>query len=1016
LSREARQGVRDHRSAAFFVLRTPLLPFDTLLDWANAGPDEDALFAHLRAVAARPEVAEALALASADLSAALIEKPSEKPSKKVLLALARYVARMSSRSTPFGLFAGCSVGILGETTNLALPPLSEYARRTDPGIELLLRVSDALDEETRQRAPLVPTSTRYELAGQLRYVEERGMDHPLRAARSGRELRAALALAEQRLPAKELAAALAGELGAPVEAAERYVGQLVANQILVPDIRPRPTADDPARDFAARLHAIGAPQAAAVDALTDELRRIDAAPFGTATYASIRERIEELAPGETPNKTLLTVLRKPSAELALNGAIADELLDVAEMLRRLFAPPENEALGFFREKFRERYDNRFVPLLEVLDEELGIGLPGFGPPAADDLPLLHDVPLREKPELNVLTPLHRFLLERVGTMIRNGQRELLLTDADIERMAVADPLPLPDSFAAVGILSGDGTFVLNAFTGPSGAQFAARFCHGDERLTRCVREWLREEERLAPDVLFAEVVALPDRRDANVVARPAFTDYEIPFLATSSRPREQQIEACDLLLGIHDGRLRLWSCAHDREVMPRVTNAHNFRIRGVSAYRFLGALQRQRLAGALAWDWGPLAALPDLPRVRYRNVILERARWTIAPSEVKALGAEAAKRRGMPRFVVLEHLDHELLIDWENPVSIDAFLAVPLPNEKVADKVALQELLPRPEAMRVHGPEGRFANEVVLPFLRRQPRRERAVAPSPDTPSRIRNFPPGNGEWLYWKLYTGYSTADRLLVESIAPAMRRLEEEGRLSSWFFLRYSDPAHHLRLRIRGGDAGDLLKELGTLFASLMESGWLAKVQLDTYERELERYGGTGQIDGIETLFAADSAAVVAALPYLQSDTTLRWQTAAWGTDRLIDDLGVREAHKPALLDYLSKEFGSEFDDGRPTREALARKTRETRLALDAIFDDPALRPWQPAYNERSRVLAGLDLRLDREPPFQDGIVASLLHLHLNRVFRSRKREQERVLYDLLLRRERSRMARNGAGVRA
>jgi lantibiotic biosynthesis protein len=1003
---------REHRSGEFFVLRTPLLPFDTLLDWASAGPDENALFDHLRVLAKRPEVAEALALASADLSLALAEKPS----RKVLLALARYVARMSSRPTPFGLFAGCSVGSMGETTNLDLPPLAEYARRTDAGVELLLRVSESLDKETLQRAPLIPTSTRYELAGQLRYIEERGLDHPLRAARFGRELRTALALAVRRLPAKELAAALARELAAPAEAAERYVGQLVASQILVPDIRPRPTADDPARDFAARLHAIGAPQAASVDALTDELRRIDAAPLGTAGYDIVRERIEELAPGGTPNQTLLTVLRKPSAELALDRRITDELLDAAEMLRRLFAPPEKDALRVFRERFRARYDTRFVPLLEVLDEELGIGLPGFGPPAADDLPLLKDVPLRETLEPGVLAPVHAVLLEKVGALLRDDGRELLLTDADVERMAVAEPLPLPDSFAGVGILAGDGTFVLHAITGPSGAQFVARFCSGDERLSRCAREWLREEEQLARDMLFAEVVALPDRRDANVVARPALTDYEIPFLATSSRPREQQIEACDLLLGIHDGRLRLWSRTHGREVIARVTNAHNFRMRGVSAYRFLGALQRQRLAGALGWDWGPLAALPDLPRVRYRNVVLERARWTIAPSEVKALGAEAAKHRGMPRFVLLQHSDLELLIDWENPVSIDAFLAIAPSNEKIADKVVLQELLPQPESMPVHGPEGRFVNELVIPFFRRQPRPFVALAPINETPSRIRNFPPGGGDWLFWKLYTGYSTADRLLIESIVPAMRRLQQEGRMSSWFFLRYSDPDHHLRLRIHGGDAGDLLNELGTLFASLMESGWLTKVQLDTYARELERYGGADQIDRIETLFAADSAAVAVALPSMQSDATLRWQTAAWGTDRLIDDLGVRDAHKLALLEYLSKEFGNEVDAGRATRDALARKTRETRLSLDAIFDDAALRPWQPAYDHRSHVIASLALHLDREPPFEDGIIASLLHLHLNRVFRSRKREQERVLYDLLLRRERSRAARAGAAVGA
>ena len=97
---------------------------------------------------------------------------------------------------------------------------------------------------------------------------------------------------------------------------------------------------------------------------------------------------------------------------------------------------------------------------------------------------------------------------------------------------------------------------------------------------------------------------------------------------------------------------------------------------------------------------------------------------------------------------------------------------------------------------------------------------------------------------------------------------------------------------------------MNELGKLFASLLESGWLAKVQLDTYERELERYGGAGQIERIETLFAADSVAVAAALPYIQSDPTLRWQTAAWGADRLLDDLGIHDENKLALLEQLTE----------------------------------------------------------------------------------------------------------------
>ncbi len=56
---------------------------------------------------------------------------------------------------------------------------------------------------------------------------------------------------------------------------------------------------------------------------------------------------------------------------------------------------------------------------------------------------------------------------------------------------------------------------------------------------------------------------------------PAVRDYELPFLGHASVPPERRIDASDLLIGNRDGRFVLWSRSLDREVIPRVTTAHN---------------------------------------------------------------------------------------------------------------------------------------------------------------------------------------------------------------------------------------------------------------------------------------------------------------------------------------------------------------------------------------------------------------------------------------------------------
>ena len=116
----------DYTPSGFFALRTPLLPFDELLAWgkelqapaaltdptrleAALAADRARLRQHLRAAIERPEVREALFVASPDLEERLpvwLREPDGEAGQKMERALVRYFARMAGRATPFGLFAG----------------------------------------------------------------------------------------------------------------------------------------------------------------------------------------------------------------------------------------------------------------------------------------------------------------------------------------------------------------------------------------------------------------------------------------------------------------------------------------------------------------------------------------------------------------------------------------------------------------------------------------------------------------------------------------------------------------------------------------------------------------------------------------------------------------------------------------------------------------------------------------------------------------------------------------------
>src|SRR4029079_16597226 len=127
--------------------RSPLLPFDELRAWSEGlcapaavgdaarlegalNADRAVLTERLLAIWRRPEVREAVFLASPELDAALERATPGESRDKALRSLVAYVALMASRATPFGLFAGCSVGSLQPATRLELGPRSGYGRHT----------------------------------------------------------------------------------------------------------------------------------------------------------------------------------------------------------------------------------------------------------------------------------------------------------------------------------------------------------------------------------------------------------------------------------------------------------------------------------------------------------------------------------------------------------------------------------------------------------------------------------------------------------------------------------------------------------------------------------------------------------------------------------------------------------------------------------------------------------------------------------------------------------------------
>ena len=1036
--------------AGFFHLRTPLLPFDEFLAFggglaasaahsdaaldAALRQDREALGERLRAWLSRPPVREALYIASPGLDEQIdrwVAEARTDTGGKIDVTLYKYFSRMSGRSTPFGLFAGCSLGTIGAAHEIHLASRDRYRRLTELDSGHAAALGDALVRTLGDSVIVRPNGSLYAAAGRLRYfaAEQRptGPVFRMEALTADAPLHAALARARDGATLFDVSRAVASAVNdVPAADVEDYVRELLARKILVADLEPALTGLLPLDDLIAQLshYAGGRGALARLLAVRAEIADLDAAPLGLepARYQAVASALEPMGAGLT---TFQVDLAKPLEAAVLGDAVVRELHAGTLVLQRLFRERASRPLAEFRERFLERYEHREIPLIEALDEECGIGFAPAVGPNADPSPLLAGLDFPDPREAQpTLSPTMRWLLPRVTEVLRTGAPELRIDDHELDRWEREGRLPpsdpLPDAFSAVAMLASEsaaavaaGRFrVLHLGAGAQGASLLGRFCQRDEPLRACVETYLRTEEALTPDAVFAEVVYRPEARLANVTRRPVLRGYELPILGRSGAQQDRQIGLTDLMVSVIGRRVRLRSVRLGREVIPRLTSAINASRRSnMGVARFLVALQNQDGVGVM-FHWGPLTALPVLPRVVTGRVVLARARWLLDADLLERLRAARGVGRyrvierlratfGLPRYVGLQtDGDESLPLDLENVLGVDALAQLANPG------ASLVELFPAPDEMSVRGPEGRYVHELVVPFIRKAARRE-CMRTAPALPviavaRETRSFPPG-GEWFYVRLFGGPATADRLLTESVAPLARAAVATGACDDWFFIRYSVPADHLRIRLHG-DPARLARDFAPVLHAAAQQ-WLAdgliwRVQFDTYEREVERYGGLEAMLSSEKVFAADSDAVVEMLRACEGPRE-RWRYTLLGLHHLLLDLGLDMEQRIALLVDREMKLGREFRADPPFWARVGNTYRRERAALERLIAT-APPPW---LDERARCLLpavrslrALEADGQLTVPFTT-LASEYLHLHVNRALRSSWREQELVMVSLL-----------------
>jgi thiopeptide-type bacteriocin biosynthesis protein len=1008
------------------LVRAPALPVEAYLALPAELPAADEPVAP-----ADPLVRAALSIASPDLLDRLDRVHAGTGAARAAGALLRYRIRMSTRPTPFGLFAGVGLAELGERTELRLGE-GPLRTRMRPDMGWLLAFVARLEErlEVRRELRVMTNPSAWLHGGRVLLAQRAAVDGSGESGhvdiRATGVVRRALALARRPIAWRELAAELAAASATSDERVEGLLTDLWRETFLITELRPPLTHRSPAHYVKQRLEGIGAARAehATLAALLAAMEAWDASDPGERPAAgrALSARAARAVP------TLDGTPAQVDAVLPLDGGrigrrVADAAARAVELLLRLGPSSATGGLDGYRRAFSSRYGtDREVALLELLDPERGLGPPaGFGG-AADPA------------EAAAAARRHARLRQMAIDALRDRRLVVRLDEETVRQLTAAGPPPerAPISVdLSIFVLAGSAAELdrgdVRLLIGPNlGAQAAGRNLGRFADLldpigTQALRLIAGATRERQPERLHAELVYLPRRaRAANVAVRPALHDNEVIVTTMPGVEPHRAIPLSELLVGLSGTRFYVrWPHAPGDLV---VHAGHMLNPRGApEACRFLEEVARDERAPLSGFAWGPAGDLPFLPRVEVGSVVLAPARWRIdALARDERLAPEAERFDDLlaswradwmvPERVYLAAGDNRLLLDLASPAQA-AQLRDELRRVRPGDVVVLQEPLPGPEHAWLEGPDGRYLPELIVSLIQRH----RPASPAPHQPAgrtasaRVRRDDrlrmPGS-DWLFAKLYGPVGGQDELLAGPVRTFAEFATASGLAEQWFFVRYADPEPHLRLRFAGDPddlVGGVLPRLCRWAQELLADGLCDRLAFDTYEREIERYGGLAGMAAAERIFAIDSATVVELVDLARRNRIGldRAALAVLSIDALLAALGLDERRRLALY---RRAVSSRHEAGADYRHRQ-RTIRSLVATHEAGQDDPdgAL---ARLIGARAAELEGPAQRLaelaaggELAKPIDD-ICQSFVHMHCNRLL-SRPAPTEQHVLGLALR---------------
>ncbi len=723
-----------------YVLRTPIFPVNFFLELTK---EKNVKNNQLKEAFKDKVVKESIYLASPSLYKDIQrwinnDIKNFKKIEKIKLSFFKYLTRMSTRCTPFGLFAGCSVGEFRNETRIEIKEGLNHSRYSRLDHEFLIKTTKKLtkNRDIRDKLKFYPNTSIYFLNREIRYVETDFTSIPRKhktvSIQNNPLLIEVLKFADKGVLIIDIVNFISNDEISHVDAKE-FVNDLINSQILISELEPNILGIeyfDRVLNILKRIKHSNDE----LNTLEKKIKKLDKSIGNDIDkYLEIFEHNSKEINGQNIIKTDLFIKTDTNT---IDKRVVKDIKRGLDFLNKISLDKERQTNKAFINTFNERYGERMVPLAKVMDVEMGIGYlqdsrnKGLAP-IIDDI----DIPIIKKSTM---------IKERInrGDMLLINKSQnikpeniLKLTDEDVDEKNenwIDFKLDWNNTHDTIGAIvqiveeKGVIKYISNFAQGPSGASLLSRFGFGDNEIEILLRDITNFEKQAVndEDVAIAEVSYLTKKRIGGVSIRQDLREYEIPYLINSNKPRKNQILLNELYVYVEKGVVKIWSDKLDKQVLPKVTDAHYYDYGSLPFYHFLYEIQYQKKRLICSFHWNnALKEVAFLPRVEYQNIIFSLALWRFNTVKIKHIIDELndeimmdkveqwRKEIELPDFAMLIGSGKELVINFKNAMSVRALLS----TVKGMSHFTLTEFLFSKSGIVKRGNEF-FTNELMIPL------------------------------------------------------------------------------------------------------------------------------------------------------------------------------------------------------------------------------------------------------------------------------------------------------------